>query len=175
MGLENQTFGKSRLPKGVLPIRPMPCITSSWVQGQKQARKGVEANLPLFLKPGNIVCRIPASDPENLAKIRNGSLSRLGKVVRKPTANRDTASNLPELWEGLCEMRQDFIYLNSQLPGGCDDDRPDLAMLGEGNSEQSTGFTELNTHTRTIPLAEPSFQRNSTSWASSAASHSAYQ
>lgn len=41
-------------------------------------------------------------------------------------AKRDTASELPELREGLREMRQDLIYLNSQLSRGRDDDGSNL-------------------------------------------------
>lgn len=43
--------------------------------------KSEQGNLPVFLKPRNILSRIPASDPENLAKTRKVSLSRSGKIT----------------------------------------------------------------------------------------------
>lgn len=46
-------------------------------------------------------------------------------------ADRDSASHLPELWEGLREMRQDLIYLHSQLSRGCDDYGANLPTRGK--------------------------------------------
>lgn len=88
--MEENTFGeKGGCCKGSFQLGPDHALIPPGFSAKSQQRnEQKQVNLPLFLKPLHIFSRIPASDPENLAKTRNKPLSSSSKITAMAT--RDT-------------------------------------------------------------------------------------